>query len=172
MKALLVLGLLASGANVPQHRYTYVNYSPDRSYTASEKEERVGMGILMDLRTFGLGHIFDVLKPCAGSLDDCVVFNGMAVKKLPADAVVGKNYREGRFEFKVTARSDLSLVGRSYQVLRVEVFNDGVASNAYLFDEEHGVVAIIMKNEGNKDIPESIFFLEAQKGLYSPEGDE
>lgn len=78
MKILLIAGLLVASATAPQYRYTYVNYSPDRSYTASEDEKSVGMGILMDLRTFGLGHIFDVLKPCTTSLDDCVVFNGEA----------------------------------------------------------------------------------------------
>lgn len=57
-------------------------------------------------------------------------------------------------------------------MLRVDVFNDGKASNTYLFDKDHGAVAIIMKNPGNKDIPESIFLVTTDKGLYAPADDQ
>jgi len=167
MNTALAIWLLASGAPVPQHEYGYINYAPDRSYTASEKEQSIGMAILMDKQVFGLGHIFDVLKPCAVSLDDCVVFNGMAIKRLPPEAAVGKTYKEGRFEFKLTSNSALDLLGRTFHVIRVDVFNDGMTSNAYLFDRDRGVIAIIMKHAENKEIPESIFFLRADKGLYA-----
>lgn len=167
MSLFLTALLLVSEVALPRYAYTYVNYSPDRAYTASENEHTVSMAILMDRRSFGLGHSFDVLKPCALSLDDCVAFSGMAVKRLPLDASVGKAYKEGKFEFKVISSSDLSLVGQTFHVLRVDVSNDGIPSNAYLFDRHRGVLAIVMRNADNQRIPESTFLLSSATGLYS-----
>jgi len=171
MSLFLTALLFVSEVAPPRDVYMYVNYSPDRTYTASEKEDTVSMAILMDRRSFGLGHAFDVLKPCVLSLDDCITFSGMAVKRLPLDASVGKTYKEGKFEFKVASSSDLSLIGQAFHVLRVDVSNDGVPSNAYLFDRHRGVLAIIMRNADNQRIPESTFFISSAMGLYFSAGE-
>lgn len=159
--ALLLLCIQAEGAQAQ----TYINHAPDSSRATAEQESRITF--LTDKDLFGYGHDYGKLGLCAGSDSNCITFDFMALRDLPGNADVGSIYSEGAYSFKVSRAVNLSLMGQTYRTLRVDVTKDGALANSYLFDKDRGVVAIVTPNFDLKSIRESIYFLEAERGIFA-----
>lgn len=156
----------SSPATVSAETALYVNLAPDIRYENSNHDSRISF--LRDRGIFSFGHDFGKLKSCSDSSgSDCVVFDFMAIKELPSDVKVGSRYKEGLHEFVVARKVDLSLAGRTFSPYRVEVTKDGKPANAYLFDVDLGVIGINIINFDNKNIPESLYFLSGERGIFA-----
>jgi hypothetical protein len=166
MKYLLATFLLLAAVPAPAVSETalYINHAPDIRY-AEDGDARIafipGEGL------YSFGHDFGKIEPCASNLDECIRFDFMALRALSESDQVGTSHREGVHEFRVTNESELRILGMSRRVLRVEVTMGGEPANAYLFDRERGVIAIIVYNEKNENIPESLFLLAACDGIFA-----
>lgn len=163
MATLLLAPYLAAAQS-----WTYVNYAPESSGASVAQESRISL--LVDKGLFGYGHDYGKLGRCADT--DCLTFDFMALRTLPASADVGSSYSNGPFTFVVSRAVNISLVGQVHQTLRVDARKDGKLANAYLFDRELGVIAIITPNFDLKAIPESIYFLEGSEGVFAASAGE
>lgn len=165
--ASLVSLILLAGAIQALHaeEVVYVNYAPDLSYSANGLDSRIA--VLPDKGLYGFGHDFGKLAACADAANNCLVLDFMAVLDLPEDVAVGAVYKVGAFEFRVARLTEVSFAGLQRQAYRVDVSKNGTPSNSYLHDSELGVVAIITRNLGNREIPESIFLLRGPAGIFA-----
>lgn len=143
----------------------YVNSAPDMRYSVNGRDSRISFDLEKHL--YGYGHDYGKLDPCADGSKGCITFDFMALYELPEGAATGDKYAAGQHRFNVAATVDLSLLGSHRNVFRVDVTKDGKRSNSYLFDHQLGVVAIIVPNFGDKEIPESIFFLQGSAGVFA-----
>lgn len=155
--------LLCCQANAQSR--TYINYAPESSRVSADQDSRITL--LPDKGLFGSGHDYGEIHPCAGNGSNCFAFDFMALRSLPGNADVGSSYLEGIYSFRVSRVVNLSLIGQVHRTLRVEVMKDGTLANSYLFERERGVIAILVPNFGLKSIPESIFFLEGDQGVFA-----
>lgn len=159
--------LLAACVTLPARSESalYINFAPDTRYSVDGYDSRISVDLEKGL--YGYGHDYGKLTPCTDGSKGCITFDFMALYELPGDAAVGAEYAAGKHKFSVVRKVELSLLGSQRSVLRVDVAKDGKRSNSYLIDPQLGVVAIIVPNFGNKEIPESIFFLKGGAGLFA-----
>lgn len=143
----------------------YINFAPDSRYSADGHDSRISFDLENGL--YGYGHDYGKLSPCEAGSSRCIAFDFMALYELPDDAAANAEYTEGSYRFSVAREVDLSLLGWQRTVLRVDVSKDGKRSNSYLIDPQLGVVAIIVQNFGNEEIPESIYFLKGPAGVFA-----
>ena len=128
--------------------------------------------MLLDKGLFSFGHDLGKIQPCSSeSKDRCFTFDFMAIRSLPPDASVGSRYSEGNHDFHVTRQVDILLAGRTFTPYRVEVFKEGKPANSYLFDKNLGVVGIGIFNFDNRNIPESLFFISGERGVFAGSGE-
>lgn len=162
--ALLVL---SSCAVMPAHGESvlYINHAPDVRYSADELDSRIAFDAENGL--FGYGNSYGEMVACVTESTACVSFDFMALYSLPDDASVGSEYSEGDYRFNVLRKYELRLLGVKHDVFRVDVAKNDKHANSYLWDTRQGVIAIIVPNFGNKEIPESIFFLHGSEGIYA-----
>jgi len=159
----LLLVVLVAPQAYGQHAL-YVNFAPDSRYSSNGQDSRIVFQL--EKRLYSYGHDFGVLAPCADNSTECFAFDFMALHELPNSGVVGSEYAAGDYKFNVVKQVELSLLGLELHVFRVDVTKNGERSNSYLIDPKIGVVAIIVNNFGNKEIPESIFFLQGSVGIF------
>lgn len=147
--------------------YAYINYAPDITTTSSDDDDsRFGFDVTKGL--YGYDTNFGYIEPCQGkTTHDCIVFGFMAVYRIPNNARQGDSFRIGEFEFRIRRNFPMMLMGSEYNVMRVDVKKNGVWGNSYLYSRDKGVIAIILPNFTNKEIPESIFFSRESSGLFS-----
>lgn len=150
--------------------YLYVSYSPDKRYSPNGLDSRIAL--IPGERLFGYGHGFGQMFPCMTGRSDCVSFSGMAVLQLPESTVVGDAFDVGEYHFQVKAQQSLLLLGCSYDALRVEVRKNNEFSNSFLFSATKGVIAIGTKNAEDENVPELLFLLAGDEGLFARKGDE
>lgn len=144
---------------------TYINYAPDLSWAGDDFTSRITLVVDKDL--FGYGHSYGMLGRCRDGDSSCMTVDFMALRPLPVGAEVGSSYKEGPYAFRVSRAVDLAILGHQLRTLRVDVTKDGKAVNAYLFERERGIVAIMPVNFGVKGIPESIYLLEGERGVFA-----
>ncbi|MER2177820.1 MAG: hypothetical protein ABS955_09040 [Stenotrophomonas maltophilia] len=144
----------------------YVNYAPDKRYASDDDVSR--LVIIPERGLYGYGADFGKLRGCDGDeVRQCIAVDFMAIRGLPEGAKVGDNFSAGEFAFRVSRKIVIPMLSGGRDLLRVDVRRDGVYANSFLFDSERGVVAIVVRNFQNKDIPESIFFLREGSGIFS-----
>lgn len=144
----------------------YVNYAPDKRYVSGDNDSR--LVIIPERALYGYGADFGKLKECdGGDFLECIAFDFMAIRRLPEGAKVGDKFSAGEFAFRVSQSVVIPMLSGDRELLRVDVEKSGVYANSFLFDFERGVVAVVVSNFKNKDIPESIFFLRDGPGIFS-----
>jgi len=158
--------ILATCVALPAHgeKALYVNFAPDIRYSANGQDSIISFEL--EKMLYGYGHDYGKLVPCVNGSTKCISLDFMALYDLPDDAAVGSEYVVGSYRFKVVRTIELSIVGCQRTAYRVDVMKDGQHSNSYLADPKLGVIAIITPNFGNKNIPESIFFLQGRAGVF------
>lgn len=142
----------------------YINYAPDARYSSGGHDARIAIDA--DSGRFIDGHNLGNTSTCAEAGTKCLVLGFMGLYSLPENAAVGSRFVAGDYEFTVSEEFVLSLLGNERLVHRVEVTKQGEPANAYLFDPELGVVAILVRNFSNKDIPESVYLLSGRSGVF------
>lgn len=166
LASLASLVLLAGATQVVHaEEALYVNYAPDLRYSANGLDSRIA--VLPDKGLYGFGHDFGKLAACADAAENCLVLDHMALLELAEDVAAGAVYKVGAFEFRVVRLTEVSFAGLQRQAYRLDVSKNGIPSNSYLHDSELGVVAIITRNFGNREIPESIFLLRGSAGIFA-----
>lgn len=169
LPGLVALALALSGIPVaaPAQSVLYINHAPDVRYSADGLDSRIGIDLEKDL--YGYGHDYGRVLPCAGDKKKCIAVDFMALAQLPADIAVGTKFSTGAWDFEVSRQFRMSIAGGERDVLRVDVRKEGSPSNAYLYDSELGVLAVIVLNFENERIPESIFLLSGPAGVFPNE---
>lgn len=142
----------------------YINYAPDVRYSDNAQDSRIAFETKKGL--YSLGHDYGKLVQCPGASGSCIAFDFMALLDLPGDAAIGAEYAVGGYRFNVARKVMLSITGCQREAYRVDVVKDGRHANSYLINSELGVIAIITPNFNNKEIPESIFFLQGRSGVF------
>lgn len=148
-----------------ENGYVYTNFAPDVRYVIDGKISNIT--IVVDKMLYGMGHDFGRLEVCEKKAIECYSLGYMGVRYIPLGAKAGDYYKEGEFEFYVKNRFDLNVFGKTYNVVRIDVKKLGSYSNSYFYNDKLGVIAIIVQNFDSKNIPESIYFLKGEVGLFA-----
>lgn len=150
--------------------YVYVSYSPDVRYSQNGRDARVVFVTSENLYSYG--HDMGALRPCSEEQSDCLVFDFMAVARLPNDAKSGSTFKRGEFSFGVAETVSFKILGTRVSAQKVVVKKSDLVANSYYFCPELGVVAIGVLNFGNPNIPESLFFLASEQGILHAEAQD
>lgn len=163
----LVVLVLLSCAAMPAlgKSVLYINHAPDVRYSVDGFDSRISFDIEEGL--FSYGNDYGDITTCEKNSTSCVSFDFMALYKIPENTSVGSEYWEGSYRFKISRKSELHILGVKYDVFRVDVAKNDKRANSYLWNAGRGVIAIIVLNFENKEIPESIFFLQGSEGIYA-----
>ncbi|OBU69050.1 hypothetical protein A9K58_04785 [Stenotrophomonas maltophilia] len=149
----------------------YVNYAPDMRYSANGVDSR--LVILREKGLFGYGNEFGKLEACqAGGSANCLKLDLMALYRLPDGAKIGDRYKEGEFTFTVIRGVSIPMLADGREVLKVDVAKGRVRANSFYFDKIKGVIGVGVRNFDNSAIPESVFFLDGGRGVFSNEAGE
>lgn len=163
LSALVLLALLAP--NVARaDEYVYVSYSPDVRYSQNGRDARVVL--LPTEQLYSYGHDMGGLRTCSEGQSDCLVFDFMAVARLPADATSGSTFKRGEFSFEVMDSVDFEVLGTQVSAQRVVAKKSGLLANSYYFCVERGVIAIGVPNFGNPHVQELLFFVTSEQGIF------
>ncbi len=145
-------------------QFVYISYAPDVRYSINGKDAKIVL--VPEKSGYSYGHDFGNLRACSPEASQCLALDFMAVAAVPPEVRPGSKFSEGEFTFEVGELTELRVLGTTESAYLVTVKKRGLLANRYYFSRVHGVIGIVVLNFENKQIPESIFLIASQNGLF------